>query len=285
MTTHKQVKVKKILNNNVIIAEHEKFSEVVLIGNGIGFAKKKGDPIPQSTVEKMFALTNAKQQEQYKKLLPFIDEKMIEVMNDIIDLISSKMSVSLSEHIHISLTDHISFAIKRLQQGMGIKNPFLQETKLLYPKEYEVASDVITLLNNTLEITFPEGEIGFIALHIHSAVTNKPLSEINQHSELISRLIQIVEKEFKFKVDRNSIHYVRLIRHLYYTVDRAKNAEQVNEPDKLKILLKNEYPLCYNTAWKMVKVMEQFLKKPVFEAEVVYLTMHLLRLSNKTSSL
>gem|GEM_PF-6122402 len=32
--------VKKVLNNNVLIAEHSSFSEVVLIGNGIGFNKK-----------------------------------------------------------------------------------------------------------------------------------------------------------------------------------------------------------------------------------------------------
>jgi len=35
-------KVKKVLNNNVLIAGHDTFQEVVLIGKGIGFGKKRG---------------------------------------------------------------------------------------------------------------------------------------------------------------------------------------------------------------------------------------------------
>ncbi|NQD68953.1 transcriptional antiterminator, partial [Bacillus haikouensis] len=37
--------VKKTLNNNVLIAQHESYGEVVLIGKGIGFNRKSGDPI------------------------------------------------------------------------------------------------------------------------------------------------------------------------------------------------------------------------------------------------
>ncbi|WLR43170.1 transcription antiterminator [Bacillus carboniphilus] len=279
---NENVIVKKVLNNNVIIAEHQLLSEVVLIGKGIGFGKKKDDLIADEAIEKMFVLKNKQQQEQYKLLLPFVDEEMIEVIYDIITYISVKMSLPLNDHIHISLTDHISFAIKRLQKGMDIKNPFLKETKLLYPKEYEVATDVVELLNERLNIYLPEGEIGFIALHIHSATSNTTISEINQFSQLINKLIVVIEDSMGISIDRNSIHYSRLIRHLRYTIDRVKNGETVEEPKKLKSLLKEEYPLCYNTAWKMVKVLEKSLQLNVFDAEVVYLTMHLYRINNKT---
>ena len=50
------------------------------------------------------------------------------------------------------------------------------------------------------DIQLPEGEIGFIALHIHSAMTNRPLSEVNQHSQLISRLVQVIEDSFQMQV-------------------------------------------------------------------------------------
>ncbi len=33
--------VEKVLNNNVLIATHDRYSEVVLIGKGIGFGKNK----------------------------------------------------------------------------------------------------------------------------------------------------------------------------------------------------------------------------------------------------
>ncbi|MGM7720108.1 glucose PTS transporter transcription antiterminator GlcT [Metabacillus sp. Hm71] len=273
--------IKKALNNNVLIAHHHSFGEVVLIGKGIGFGKKKDDILEENRFEKMFVLTNQKEQEQYKKLLTDIDEDMLDVVQDVIRYISDRVEHPLNEHIHIALTDHITFALKRLQQGMDLKNPFLIETKSLYPFEFQLATEVIKRLNKKLNVKLPDGEIGFIALHIHSSITNKPLSEVNQYSQLISRLTDVIEDSLKIKVDRESVNYLRLVRHLRYTIERVNTGETVAEPEKLAFLLKNEYPLCYNTSWKMIKVMQQALKKPVYEAEAVYLTMHLYRLTNK----
>ena len=33
--------IEKVLNNNVVIARHDAYKEVVLIGNGLGFNRKK----------------------------------------------------------------------------------------------------------------------------------------------------------------------------------------------------------------------------------------------------
>ncbi|EMT46161.1 glucose PTS transporter transcription antiterminator GlcT [Anoxybacillus flavithermus] len=275
-------RIEKVLNNNVLIASHPTYDEVVLIGKGIGFGKKKGDVIEQKGVEKWFILKNEREQEQYKKLLPHVDEEFIGLMNDIIHHIRTRTNSSLNEHIHVALTDHILFAIKRLEQGMDIKNPFLVETKSLYPLEYDVAAEVVNMLNERLHIELPEGEIGFIALHIHSALTNHQLSEVNQHSQLISRLVSIVEEQLNIRIDRESIHYLRFVRHLRYAIERVKKGEKIEEPKKLSNILKETYPLCYNLSWKLIKIMQQTLQLPVDEAEAVYLTLHLQRLTGKS---
>lgn len=274
-------RIEKVLNNNVLIASHPTYDEVVLIGKGIGFGKKKGDVIEQKDVEKWFILKNEREQEQYKKLLPHVDEEFIGLMNDVVHHIRKRTNSPLNEHIHAALTDHILFAIKRLEQGMDIKNPFLVETKSLYPLEYDVATEVVNMLNERLHIQLPEGEIGFIALHIHSALTNHQLSEVNQHSQLISRLVSVVEEQLDIRIDRESIHYLRFVRHLRYAIERVKKGEKIEEPKKLSNILKETYPLCYNLSWKLIKIMQQTLQLPVDEAEAVYLTLHLQRLTGK----
>ncbi|WP_433746797.1 glucose PTS transporter transcription antiterminator GlcT [Falsibacillus pallidus] len=274
--------VAKVLNNNVLIAQFaEEKDEVVLIGKGIGFNRKRGDSIDESSVEKTFVLKGEKEKEQYKKLLPFIDEDMLGVIISSIELIRKRTNTFLNEHIHVALTDHIMFAITRLMRGMSIRNPFLVETRALYPFEYEVAREVVELINETANVDLPEGEIGFIALHIHSAMVNKDLSEINQHSQLIGSLIQTIEEQFKIELNKESVDYMRLVRHLRYTIERVLTGEIVEEPKKIASLLKEEYPLCYNLSWKLVKMMQQTLKKPVYDAEAVYLTMHLQRIQDK----
>ncbi|MGR3762526.1 glucose PTS transporter transcription antiterminator GlcT [Rossellomorea sp. NS-SX7] len=273
--------VKKTLNNNVLIAQHESYGEVVLIGKGIGFNRKKGDPIQNDIAEKMFVLKGEKEQEQYKNLLPFLDEDISNVIISAIELIRERTNSFLNEHIHIALTDHILFAINRLMRGMEIRNPFLVETRTLYPFEYEIAREVVGMINDMTDVNLPEGEVGFIALHIHSAMMNKDLSEVNQHSQLISRLTAMIEQQLDVKINKESVDYMRLVRHIRYTIERVLREERVEEPEKIAKLLKEEYPLCYNLSWKLIKMMQQTLKKPVYDAEAVYLTMHLQRIQNK----
>ncbi|PKG22756.1 glucose PTS transporter transcription antiterminator GlcT [Niallia nealsonii] len=273
--------IKKALNNNVLIAEHSSYGEVVLIGKGIGFNRKRGDFIDTDIVEKLFVLKNEKEQVNYLKLLPHVDNDLLEVIIASIELIKSKTNAVLNEHIHVALTDHIMFAASRLSNGLVLNNPFLIETKALYPFEYQIAEEVVQLIEEQKGLHLPVGEIGFIALHIHSAMMNKELSEVNQHSQLVTKLVNLIEEQLEVKIDKDSIDYMRLVRHLRFTIERVHTGERVEEPEKITSLLKDEYPICYNLSWKLIKVMQQTLKKQVYDAEAVYLTMHLQRLQKK----
>lgn len=273
--------VKKVLNNNVLIAAAADETEVVLIGRGIGFNRQQGDSIVRSSVEKLFVLTDRSEQEQYKKLLPQLDDETLKVIIAAVELIRERVGETLNEHIHVGLTDHLLFAVNRMMRGMGISNPFLLETKALYPFEYEVAAEVTKLMNSKLTISLPEGETGFIALHIHSAVANKDVRDLSRHSELIATLVEMIEVKLEVDLDKESIDYMRLVRHIRYTIERVVRGEKVEEPEKIANLLKAEYPVCYNLSWKLIKVMQQTLRNPVYDAEAVYLTMHLQRIQTK----
>lgn len=273
--------VKKVLNNNVLIADHPEYAEVVLIGKGLGFGKKPGEQVAGEIAEKFFVLKEAKEQEQYKQLLDYVDESFIGLMNDIVEIVEERFKVRLHEHIHIALTDHLFYAIKRVKQGLDIKNPFLPETELAYPKEFTVAAEIIEYISNELNITIPEGEIGFVALHIHSALTRRSLQEVNRHTRLISELVQVIEDSLQLKIDRKDVNYLRLIRHLHHVIERINNGQYMDNQDSLKKVLQSEYPVCYNLSWKLIKIMQQALKKAVPDAEAVYLTLHLQRLSKQ----
>jgi transcriptional antiterminator len=273
--------VQKSLNNNVLIASDIDGNEVVLIGSGIGFGKKIGEPINYEQVEKMFVLNDPEKQEQYKQLLSTIDGETLKMLISVVEVIRERAGMPLNENIHIALTDHLAFAINRMKQGLMIRNPFLLETKALYPNEYKIAEEVTTMVNEKLSIDLPEGEVGFIALHIHSAIENKNVGDLTAHSALIVKLINIIEEQLDLEIDKSSIDYTRLIRHLRYAIERMVRGEKVNEPLKITEVLKAEYPVCYNLAWKLIKVMQQSLQKDIHDAEAVYLTLHLQRLHSK----
>ncbi|MYL51032.1 PRD domain-containing protein [Halobacillus litoralis] len=278
----KQIKIKKVLNNNVVIASHPTYEEVVLIGKGIGFNRKKGDEISSEKADKTFLLSNEQEKEQYVSLLPYIDESLIDFMSDILHHVESRMGQDLNQHIHVALTDHLAFAINRAKKNLQFANPFLLEIESLYPKEYQIAMEVVTMIYDKMGIQFPEGEVGFIALHIHSAVTDKTLRELNRHNQLITHLVQLVEDTMDVQIDKKSVDYHRLVQHLHRAIDRVYQDEHVGDEIRLANMLKEEYPVCYNLAWKLIKVMQRQLNKPVDESEAIYLTIHLQRLTHKT---
>ncbi|WP_055105187.1 glucose PTS transporter transcription antiterminator GlcT [Paenibacillus ihumii] len=271
--------IAKALNNNVIIANHPEHGEVVVIGKGIGFNRRQGDSIPLDAVEKMFILKDQREQEQYKQLVPQVDEQLIEVIGEIITYISQRTNTELNEHIHIALTDHLAFAIKRAEQDMAIHNPFLFETKEIYPQEYDLAEYAIDLIHDRLGVDLGQDEIGFVALHINSAMTNRHVSEVREHTRLIADLVNMVEEELKMRILRHSLDYSRLLTHLRFAIERVRRGEKVAVVEKLESLLSQEYPELYKLAGKLTKVMEQRLRKPVYQAEISYLTMHLHRLT------
>jgi len=277
----KELTVKKALNNNVVIAKDPVLDEVVLIGKGIGFNRKKGDTISLSDAEKTFALIDKKEMEQYQTLISHQDPALIEFLNDIIFYIESQMDHPLNEHIHVALTDHLSFAIKRADSKIQFNNPFLFEIKSLYPKEYQVAQEIVIKINHKLGIQFSEGETGFIALHIHSAITDRRVRDLNRHHRLIALMVELIEENLGVKINKGDVNYNRLLQHLHRAIDRINQDSRLGKEDNLKKVLKMTYPTCYNLAWKLVKVMQKQLNKPVNESEVLYLTIHLQRLTNK----
>lgn len=275
------ITVAKVLNNNVIIAEHPQYAEVVVIGKGIGFNRRLRDRIKLSSVEKMFILRSQEEQEQYKQLVPQVDEKLIEVVQEIVIHILQNSREPLNEHIHIALTDHISFALRRYEQNIPIHNPFLYETKEIYPEEYNMAEYAIGRINEVMQVMMPADEIGFIALHIVSALSNRHISEVKEHSALIGDLVNLVENSLDYHIPRESLDYSRLVTHLRFVLERLRRGETVRETSSLDNLMKREYPEMYSLAWKLTKVIEQRVRIPVYPAEVSYLTVHLQRLAQK----
>lgn len=276
-----EITVAKALNNNVIIARHPQYAEVVVIGKGIGFGRKSGDLLPVSSVEKMFILRDQEEQEQYKQLIPQVEERLIEVIHEIALHIVQRTRQPLNEHIHIALTDHIAFALRRLKQDMAIHNPFLYETREIYPDEYAMAEFAVLRINETMDVALPDDEVGFIALHIVSALSDRHISEVREHSVLIADLLTVIERSLEYRIPRHSLDYSRLVTHLRFVMERLRRGEAVKETSSLDALMKREYPEMYSLAWKLTKLMEQRLKMPVYPAEVSYLTVHLQRLHQK----
>lgn len=270
--------VTKVLSNNVVISQ--KGDEIfVLTGKGIGFGKKKGDPITEKDViEQTFIQIKGEQKENYDRILNTVDAKVIAVCEEIIKMAAERLEKELNPHIHIGLTDHINFAIKRMEEGINIINPFEMETKTMYPREYAIAEEAVALIKERLGVKLPESEKGFIALHIYSAEVNQSVGETLKYTQIVKEIVDFIQKEIDITIDEKSLEYIRLIshlRHALYRIDHNKPIKNVLL-SSIKRQLKEEYKL----SKKVCEIISNKLEKDVPEDEIGYVAIHISRIKN-----
>ncbi|MFS8651980.1 MAG: PRD domain-containing protein, partial [Caldibacillus sp.] len=209
------MRIKKVLNNNAAIVVDDG-QEKIAIGPGIGFNKGKNDIVSPQKIEKIFVL---EEKDKLEQLLRQIPQEHFDISEEIISYAEKTLNVSLNEHIHLVLTDHISFAIQKAQEGINIENKLLHEIRILYPEEFAIGQWAIQHIKQTLGVELPEDEAGFIAIHIH---TMKPhsnnLQQTLRTTTILQEMMHVIQEEMGFRLDANDWSYQRLMIHLRFAL-------------------------------------------------------------------
>ena len=275
--------IKKIFNNNSILALNSDKREVVVMGCGIGFKKNIGDLIDQNKVEKTFILKEKDTSEKFRMILEDIPEEIIYVCYDIIEYAKNILNKELSEYIYITLTDHINNAIKLHKEGLNLYNIILWEVKKFYPEEFEIGLKALSFIKSELDIELPEDEAANIALHLLNSQINNSYEEIGdiaKQAKMINDILNIIIYTYNIKLDENSLSYDRFITHLRFFFKRLNKRN--NEIDKIEekddFLLK-QVKEKYVDAYKCMLKIEEYLKKELNDEEKLYLTVHIQRIT------
>lgn len=269
-------KVLKSLSSNVVVSEKDN-NIYVLFGKGLGFGKKPGELITKgSTIEQKFIKIDDSEKANYVEILKNVEGEILAVTEEIISLAEETLGEKLSSNIHAGLGDHVSFAMKRMELGVDIINPFLNEIQMLYPNEYNIAEKGTKLIKEKLNVAFPESEIGFITLHIYSARVNNEVSQSLKYTRIVKEVMDYIQDIIGIKINEKSMEYGRLVSHLRYALDRIDNNKVLKNVilDSVKTAMSEEFEI----SKKICKFISVKLSKEVCEDEASYITMHLHRL-------
>ncbi|WP_017811285.1 MULTISPECIES: PRD domain-containing protein [Paenibacillus] len=208
------MKIKKILNNNAVVVD-DHGQEKIVMGGGISFEKGKNDIVDAQRIEKVFILEDQERYGYLQEMLQKLPEEEIAVSESIISYAEQELQVSFNEHIHIALTDHLSFALERLRSGMVIHNTLLEEIRLLYPAEFQIGLHARQLIARRLQVDIPEDEVGYIAMHIHTARMNAGAQATAAGMAAIMKdIVEEIEDVIDQPLDRKSSAYERLMSQL-----------------------------------------------------------------------
>ena len=268
-------RVIKALNHNAVLAlKGSSAQEYLILGKGIGFGKKVSERIQPSADCTVYSLQSVSERGKAKELLRDLDPQYLEIADKILRE-AEKMFGKLDWNVLFPMADHIAFAAKRIQKGEQISNPLTQDIQVLFYKEYKAASQARDLLMEYQGITLDEDEIGYIALHVHSAICDEKLSEAMQIAAAVRECISMIEKDMGKKIDVQTLSYNRLMNHIKYMAARALGGEELKL--NMNQYIRQEYPVTFEIAATVCRDLGRHLKKQLQEIEIGYLAMHIER--------
>lgn len=268
-------KVIKVLNNNTVLASDGE-DEVVIMCKGIGFSKKVEDCFEVPSHAKKYVMQKSYQgARNSNKIIEYIDPIYLEIASEILRLATHKFE-QVDTNILFPLADHIYYAVKRMDENIMPSNPFIYDIRLLFPDEYEIGEEAKKVIKKYVGKDINEDEIGFITLHIHSAISSTQVVDSMEAIRIVNKSIHDLEDTLHIKIDVESLSYVRLMNHIKFLILRLNKNEllQMN----ISEFTKDKFPFAYQQATMMCAALSKVLKKELPETEVGYLALHLERI-------
>ena len=232
-------RVSKVLNNNGVIAiDMDENKEYVILGKGVGFGKKVSQRFDKPEGCTTYRLEQETERGSAKELVKGIEPEYLEIADAILTESQKVFGDSIDS-------------------------------------EFKVAETLKTILRERLQIEIDDHEVGYVALHIHSAIGDEKVSVAMQTARAVRECIDMIEKATGKPIDVLSLSYNRLMNHMKYMVARASTGEKLNL-DMNEYML-DQYPQAYKVATDICKNLEECIGHKLDETETGYLAMHIQR--------
>jgi transcriptional antiterminator len=272
-------RVRKALNHNTLIAiSMENNQEYLVIGKGIGFGKKVSErfEIPENIECSVYSLQEQTERGKAMDLIKGIEPVYLEIAGKVLAK-SEEVFGKIDKNILFPMADHIAFAVQRIRANEQISNPLTDDIRTLFHMEYKTAECVKDILWEMLQVEIDKHEIGYIALHIHSAIEDENVALSMQIAMAVRECIRMIEEETGQTIDVMSLSYNRLMNHIRYMVARSIKGEKLklNMNDYMSV----KFPKSFWMATEVCKQLEKQLHRtsPLNEVEIGYLAMHIER--------
>lgn len=207
------------------------------------------------------------------------DDILKRVVNCIIGMEDDRV-MTLTENSYIGLVIHITIAINRILKNEIIEADARWSEEMPMDEDYVLAEKIVRELEEEFEVEIPALEISYICLHIKGAKHEKirwdgqKTVEIENRElqQLVNKMIDEFDPQNGFLLKQDEEFIQGLLAHLQPTFIRILHDMQITNPVLEEI--KRDYPDIFGRCIQVAKVLEQWIGKPVPEAETGFLTVH-----------
>lgn len=277
------MEIRKILNNNVVIAINRRNEEIILMGLGIGFKKKIGQAVEVDKIEKIFGLKASSDIQSFSEILNEIPSTIIELSLVTLSEVKVKFDKEVSDTTLVAFADHLHAALLRTEENISVKNFLLWDIKRFFPEEFKICLKALEKVKEQFGVELPEDEAGFLTMHIVNGTLGTGHEYAMQLTKLMEEILTTLKYTLKITFDEQDIYFQRFITHLKFFTERIlAGSTRVEETDKeLFALIMRKYPNAYLGTRKVSEFLKQTRDYEVSESEQIYMTVHLARILEK----
>ncbi|WP_227857283.1 PRD domain-containing protein [Clostridioides sp. ES-S-0056-01] len=216
-------------------------------------------------------------------MLERIEPQYFELSEYILQEAKKRLNISLNLSLIIPFTDHLVAAIDRAKSGISLPNLSLMEIKTIWKKEFEFSLWIISYIEEKMHINMSIDEAGYIAVYFVNDTGEPRANKSMEIVQIVTDIVNIIEKCFRIRLDKTSSSYIRLVTHLRFFIGRIIGSE-VSRDDDNEVLY--QYLLERNPNLKTcINYISQYIKNElnydVTKSELVYLMIHLTQILGK----
>ncbi len=219
----------------------------------------------------------------YRELKNLFDDINFRKIEDIIAAAEKKADFLFTDETFIGLVVHIAISLERLRHGKDIEMDREQLEKLQSKNEYEIAKMIAGELEEEMDISIPQEEIGYISLHILGAkfqndIELRNIEDVLEEAdpkviEISREIINTASKVLEIDLSKDEKLLPGLILHLRAAVNRLEYGLSLRNPMLEEI--KENYPQVFGAAWMSNMIFEKHLGAQVNEDGIGYIALHL----------
>ncbi|WP_044578325.1 PRD domain-containing protein [Arthrobacter alpinus] len=272
--------IKRVYNNNVLLAELHDGSEMVLVGKGIGFNHKPGEVVDLDAADQRFVPDGSYAASHVAGVLSDAPLEQIELAQEITAMAQLELRLEPRQSLLVPILDHLGFAVQRASDGIKVDFPLRWEVAQLYPAEGNLGRRVVALIMQRLGVQLQDEEWVAFALHfVNQQWSKSDFSKTVSMTETIARVFSLLSVRWGKNIDENALSASRFVTHLRYLFARAAEATS-STSIKVDVLasVRQAYPEAAEAALEVAKLIGAALKRELGDDEVSYLALHTSRL-------
>ncbi|MEK4060008.1 MULTISPECIES: BglG family transcription antiterminator [Paenibacillus] len=196
-----------------------------------------------------------------------------------------KLGVSLSDVAFSNLSIHIAIACKRIRDGNRVAMLVDEKEEFRAAEEFQAAEQIVALIERELDLSFPEDEVAYIAMHLagnkwFAGVTGEEKEDAGPEKLLDRRIYELgkeilaeIDRDLNLRISRDQELLMGICLHLKPALNRVRYGMSIRNP--MLEHVKSNYPLAFQAGVIGAKLIESKLNMLIPETEMGYLAIHI----------